>query len=61
MLKLTHAQIVAAGIWFAGGPKRTPKQIDRLTQFLDITDAEMRNILGSAEYVEAVKGPFLND
>lgn len=60
MLKLTHAQVIAANIWFAGGPKKTRKQIEKLTKYLDITDTEMRNILNSAEYVEAVKTLMLS-
>ena len=60
MSKLTRTQLIAARLWFAGGPKRTPKQIKRQAQQLDITEAEVLEILKSYEYVEAVKALMIS-
>ena len=60
MSKLTHAQIIAARLWFAGGPKRTPKQIKTQAQRFDITEAEVLEILKRPEYVKAVRALMIS-
>jgi len=60
MSKLTHAQIIAARLWFSGGPKKTPQQIKKQAQQLNITEAEVLEILKSYEYVAAVKALMLS-
>lgn len=55
MSTLIQAQIIAAHLWFAGGPKRTPKKISEISDALEITKDEIRAILRSAEYLVAVK------
>ena len=56
MSKLVEAQNIAARLWFAGGPKKTPYAItNKIPHALEITEAEVRAILESPEYLVAVK------
>lgn len=61
MSKLTQAQIIAASLWFYGGPRRSRKRIKNdIPDSLDITEDEVRDILRSDEYLEAVKALMMS-
>ena len=56
MSKLIKAQIIANYLWYAGGPKQTPKILkNKIPESLEITTAEVDAILESTEYLVAVK------
>ena len=56
MSKLVEAQNIAARLWFAGGTKKSPDAItNKIPHALEVTEAEVRDILKSPEYLVAVK------
>ena len=56
MSQLIKAQLIAANLWFSGGPKETPKKINiKIPEALEMTKEDVRAILKSPEYLVAVK------
>ena len=61
MSKLTQAQVIAASLWFYGGPRKSPERIKNdIPDSLDITEVEVRDILKSDEYLEAVEALMMS-
>ncbi|MDE0636636.1 MAG: hypothetical protein OXI43_12420 [Candidatus Poribacteria bacterium] len=61
MSKLTKAQVIAASLWFNGGTRRSRERIKNdIPDALDITEAEVRTILKSDAYLEAVKALMMS-